>query len=311
MPVEKTDNGIALFFARAPGQVADPGAGSGAVVFRGARSGNSKYDPATGRFAGGDTSKPTGPQNPTPVNRSGIPQGISVEEWQRRLDIVRQAARSIKTLTPEEATAFLKDRVNDLSKIDMAQFILDVRAHQLDDMTDLLDAQLRAKTSGRRQAKQGVHLNAPASWIKDVYGTLQDDEVASIYQRLATRGYSEKDLVKNVLGPIKDKTRKAAIVAAVGADTKAVKLDTWIRVNPASDEFVELDDEDTLDDEEPRVLTAQEIAVAFTDAIKEMPAPTVTVEPAQITVQMPPPTRKVVHRNAQGLIESVEEIPDA
>jgi hypothetical protein len=51
--LETVDGGLVMFATRAPGQVAAQPDPSGAVVHRGARSGNAKFDPVTGRFAGG------------------------------------------------------------------------------------------------------------------------------------------------------------------------------------------------------------------------------------------------------------------
>src|SRR4051794_24077481 len=136
MPVQHDGSGDVIFLAaRAPGQVAAQTT-SAASAFRGANSGNANFDPASGRFAakGG---KKDGPaivnQNPVPVTRSGIPQGITQEEWERRLDLVRKAAKEFATVDANAAQKFLKDRVTDLSKVDIQQFLFDVRAHQIDD----------------------------------------------------------------------------------------------------------------------------------------------------------------------------------
>src|SRR4051794_20484071 len=51
--IERRGGGLVMFATRAPGQVAAQPDPSGAVVQRGAASGNPKFDPVTGRFAGG------------------------------------------------------------------------------------------------------------------------------------------------------------------------------------------------------------------------------------------------------------------
>src|SRR3954454_14796960 len=51
--IERKGAGLVMFATRAPGQVAAQPDPSGAVVQRGAASGNPKFDPVTGRFAGG------------------------------------------------------------------------------------------------------------------------------------------------------------------------------------------------------------------------------------------------------------------
>ena len=136
---------------------------SGAVAYRGARSGNAQFDPASGRFAAkGTRTLPPGSAlvnpNPVPVTRSGIPQGITRDEWERRLDLVRKAARELAAVDANAAQGFLKDRVTDLSRVDIAQFLFDVRAHQIDDLLDAFDAQLRQgqeQCQGRSAGKLG------------------------------------------------------------------------------------------------------------------------------------------------------------
>src|SRR4051812_31094282 len=83
-------NGYPILLAvRAPGQVATQ-TPSGTSILRGARSGNPNADPGSGQFAKGGIRKPLQGSatvvNPIAVNRLGIPQGVSQEEWERRLD---------------------------------------------------------------------------------------------------------------------------------------------------------------------------------------------------------------------------------
>ena len=51
--IDTDDNGAPIMLAvRKPGQVAAQPDSSGAVLYRGARSGNANFDPITGKFAG-------------------------------------------------------------------------------------------------------------------------------------------------------------------------------------------------------------------------------------------------------------------
>src|SRR4051812_13881852 len=201
MPTERDDNGDIIFLAaRAPGQVAAQNT-SAAIAFRGAASGNANFDPASGRFAskGSRTLKDSAivNENPVPVTRSGIPQGITQEEWERRLDLVRKAARELATVDPNSAQKFLKDRVTDLSKVDIQQFLFDVRAHQMDDLLDAFDAQMR-------KAKNSVKVVASASWVKRMFSSMTDVELSSLATRLLARGFSAKEVGKGVASRVKD-----------------------------------------------------------------------------------------------------------
>lgn len=292
--IEKTDNGDIIFLARAAGQVADQGASSGVIATRGSKSGNPKFDPKTGKFAGGKTSDVIPRvlnQNPTPVTRSGIPQGVTEEEWNRRLDTVRDAAREMDTMAESDATDFLKGRVNDISKIDLAQFIKDVRAQRLDDLTDIFDAQLRSKIEGMRRARRVVRMAAPKGWVKRVFASLEDNELLGLVSRLESRGYKRADLIKNIVDRVSDMGRRDTLKSSLGVKTN-VKLEGWVGIRPSSDDFVELED----DDVDAIGLWQQTMPQMFADAIRSIPAPVVNVEP-HITVEAPKPTRKVVHHD--------------
>jgi hypothetical protein len=217
MSVERLDNGDVIFLARAPGQVADQGPGSGIIAVRGARSGNKKFDPATGRFAGGKQSEQPVPvqQNPVPVTRSGIPQGVTQVEWERRMDMVRDAARELSDMTPEDAQAFLEGRVNDLAKVDVAAFVADVRAQRVDDMADALDSQFRKGSALSRN----VRVAAPRGWVKRVLGELQDEEFIRLINRLEARGYGRDELVKKVVGKLRDPQRREALKGRLGVSS--------------------------------------------------------------------------------------------
>lgn len=184
-------------------------------MIRGARSGNSNFDPVTGKFARKGGKDPQGPAevdvNPVSITRSDLPQGVTQEEWERRLDIVRLAARSHSTMDGDSAAAFLKGHVNDLSQVDVNQFIIDVRATQLDDFVDILDHQLR----GRLSQKNSVRLVASKPWSKKVFNGLTDDEVRSIVTRLLNKGWTAAAVKKNVIKKISDPERRAQLEQAV------------------------------------------------------------------------------------------------
>src|SRR3954451_20008439 len=93
--IERRGAGLVMFATRAPGQVAAQPDPSGAVVQRGAVSGNAKFDPVTGRFAGGkskglkDGSASGNDKEPARNPGAG---NIDPTAAQRRRDLTRRAA---------------------------------------------------------------------------------------------------------------------------------------------------------------------------------------------------------------------------
>jgi hypothetical protein len=219
MPVERTENGDIIFLARAPGQVADNSiANTGASVNRGAQSGNPNADPGSGRFAPkGNVDVPAAiNQNPVAVSRSGLPQGTTVETWEKRLDAVRDAAREFDAMDAGDAQDFLNGRVQDLSQVNVDQFLVDVRAHRLDDLVDILDTQLRTKVAGMLRSRRYVRVNAPKGWTNRVFAGLTDPEIQRVVTRLTDRGWKSADLKKYIISRVKDEGRRQSLEQAIG-----------------------------------------------------------------------------------------------
>jgi len=200
-----------IFLARAPGQVADNStANTGASVIRGARSGNKNFDPGSGRFAkgSGGTSPTQDIQvNPIVVNRSGLPQGVDQAVWEKRLDTVREAAREFEEMDASDVTDFLAGRVQDLSQVNVDQFLADVRAQRLDDLVDILDDKVRSST---------VRIKAGQRWTNKVFNGLTDTEAQSVVTRLLNRGWSADQIKKHVTSKVKDESRRQALEQAIG-----------------------------------------------------------------------------------------------
>jgi hypothetical protein len=115
-----------MLATRAPGQVAAQPDPSGAVVRRGAASGNKNYDPITGRFAG----KRLRPlkegalevvaetiQGGALPQQSGVPVGVDPAVWARRMAAVRDAGRQLEDLTFDTVRTFLAARVADVNQV--------------------------------------------------------------------------------------------------------------------------------------------------------------------------------------------------
>lgn len=307
-----------LLAVKAVGQVAAQTT-TGASVKRNVRSGNSNVDPGSGRFAKGGIRKPksggVADVNPVAVNRLGVPQGVSQEEWERRLDAIRDAAREYDEMGQGDAKEFLNGRVNDLSKVDVDAFLSDVREQRIDDLIDILDHQLRSRVDGSRRARRFVRLQAPRGFVKRLFASLSDDEIIKVTTRLANRGWAVDDLIDQIISRVNKQERKEQLEsrfrAALG---DVVKLDDWEgRFRPDMDdvELVEM-----FEDEEPRAVhvempqlptapSAIELADALGKVASSLPAPVVNLSPV-INVEAPKPTNKKVIRDSKGNMTGIE-----
>ena len=217
--IVNSDEGIPILLAvRSPGQVAAQRT-SGVTIKRGARSGNPNFDPASGRFGAGGNKRVTAQGNDLIVEslpRSDVPQGVSQEVWERRLDMVRDAAREMDDMDVGDVKEFLKGKVADLSAVNAEQFVKDVREQRLDDLLDILDHQLRATVSGMQRSKRYVRLVAPKGFKDRVFAGLNDDEVIKLVKRLEGRGFDPKDLNTNIIRKVKNEDRRTRLEQLYG-----------------------------------------------------------------------------------------------
>lgn len=211
------DKGIPMLFAiRAPGQVAAQRDPSGIIVNRGAASGNPNADKATGRFtsAGGKNSE--GDNAIVMPAPSGLPQGVTQEQWDKRRDLVRDAARELDDMDLGDAKEWLEGKVADMSAVNVDQFLIDVRAQRLDDLVDILDYQLRNTVQKAKRARRFVRIAAPRGFQKRVFAGLDDDEVLHLVKRLEGRGWDPKDLKDNVVNKISNEERRKKLEQLYG-----------------------------------------------------------------------------------------------
>ena len=210
------DTGAPIMFAvRKPGQVAAQPEDSGAVVYRGARSGNKNFDPITGHFAGNKPNKMqvvaqtvgAGP----PVFRSGTPQGVDPLVWERRLDTVRDAAREDEMMDAVTATQFLTGKVPDVALVDMRAFLDDVMGQRIADAVDVLD-----HANKPRRDRPDVKVAAPAGWVRRVISELDTPQALHFVKRLEGKGWSPEEINKIVVSKIRDPERKKALQQLYG-----------------------------------------------------------------------------------------------
>ncbi len=311
-----------LFAARAPGQVAAQ-VTSGASVLRGARSGNPNADPASGRFSGGIRQPKTGgiaTVNPIATNRLGLPQGVTPDEWERRLDAIRDAAREFEEMNAGDAKDFLKGRVADISKVDVDAFVAEVREQRIDDLIDVLDNQLRSKVDGSQRARRFVRLQAPRGFVKRLFASLSDDEVIKVTTRLANRGWGVDDLVSQIISRVSKQDRRTQLedrFRATAGQVKKLSDDEWnvgrYRPDFEGEEFEFDDDPQPVHVELPplpQAPSALELADALGKVAAAMPVPVINVEAPQITVEAAKPVNKRVIRDDSGTLIGIENAED-
>lgn len=217
------DHGFPVLLAvRAPGQVAAQTV-TGGVVRRGASSGNPNADPGSGRFTSASGGQAPGRQltvedGAVVVQQTRtIPQGLTVEQYERRQDVVRDLARELDDVDNGDIKEFLK-RYNDVnaSKVNIELLKKDVRAQRLDDLLDILDYQMRSRVEGMRRSRRFVRVQAPAGFTKRVFAGLEDGEVLRLVQRLEGRGWDPEDLTKHVISRITNEERRAQLEQLYG-----------------------------------------------------------------------------------------------
>lgn len=150
--------------------------------------------------------------DPAPPPTRMRPQDIEMDEWEHRLDAVRDAARENDVLSEGDVQDFLVNRLVDASKFDPRQFVADVRAQRVDDLVDILDHRLRGEIEGMIRSRRHVRLVSPKGWVKRVQNGLTDAEHLTVARRLVKRGWDSGDISKHVLGKIANEERRHEII---------------------------------------------------------------------------------------------------
>lgn len=243
----------------------------------------------TGRDRG--TPTPTSGEGSTGSTKASPPTsqaaGAKHDEWSRRHDAVREAAREFETFNTQDVKEWLKGKTNRvLSDAEVASFAVDVRHQQLTDLVDVLDQNERGALRGRRHVK----VRAPRGYTAKTLNSLTDDELKHVASRLKAKGWDDKAL-KGLRGKVPE-ARQGVFDNLADTDEVLVLDDAIIMPHPQSPP------------------TFEQLAEMMT----KMPAPVVNVQPPavevkvepQITVQTPEPRPLVVKRDAKGLLASVE-----
>lgn len=205
-------DGKVFLFAK-PGQVATQPPDSGAVVRRGARSGNANFDPVTGKFAG-KKGKDEGERRVTAQTANMDPLA-----FQRRKDMVRAAAMMSEEFTMTTASKWLEEFGVDVASARVDEFLADVRDQKIDYLVDAMRPALRTTVDAAGMDDKAVKLKVPASWSSGMLNSLTDGEVLQLYQRLSGQGFDPEDVAANLVKRVRGKSRKTALQQLFGEST--------------------------------------------------------------------------------------------
>ncbi len=144
---------------------------------------------------------------------TSVPPGVDPEEWARRLDAVRAAARTFDPMELDEIKEWLTGRTDrELGPNELNEFMKDVRRHRLSDLVDVLDQSIkRRKILGQRTVK----VVPPRGWLRRSLAYLEDTEIAELHRRLRARGFSQEDLESHLINRYPD-VRRDVLKGMVG-----------------------------------------------------------------------------------------------
>jgi hypothetical protein len=136
-----------------------------------------------------------------PTSYPSKPQGVDPQEWARRQDAVRAAAREMEPLAHGDVSELLQGAVQrPLDPHEVDQFVNDVRDSKLDHLVDWMDNNLRKSSVLGFQRRRIVKVTPPKGWIKKTIGGLSDDEILNVVSRLEARGLDKTQIGDNLKG---------------------------------------------------------------------------------------------------------------
>lgn len=129
----------------------------------------------------------------TTASPSTRPSTVTPQEWARRQDAVREAAREFEPLSDQDVRERLRGITSrSMSSADVGQFRVDARHQHVDDLVDVLDQNERGKLRGRRT----VRLQAPRGYTVRALSGLAPHEAVDVRSRLAARGWDAPQLAR-------------------------------------------------------------------------------------------------------------------
>ena len=211
----------------------------------------------------------------------------SPQEFARRRDAVREAAREFETFSDQDVQDWLRGKTNrKLTTAEIASFRQDVRTQQVDDLVDILDQAHR----GSRRTRRTVRVQAPRGYVRKTLNALADTEMREVLERLKARGW-EDDHVASLVNKLPEARRSVA----EGLDDSSDIAWTSIEHQALEAHHKEA--------AEASLKLAQDLV---TTIMENLPQPQITVD-VPVTLPGAKGVVKRVVRDERGLISHIEE----
>ncbi len=185
---------------------------------------------AIAAFATPDGVKVTLLRNGRPVDDVLLPDEVirsanlpniqgSPEELRRRQDAVRDAAREFDQMSEGDVREFLGGRVlRDLTPAEIEIFVADVHEQRMHDLVDILDQRLRKKGLGKiLRGRRTVQISVPKGFARKSLNGLLDEEIRDLAIRLRAKGWTDEDLVRELIGRFHE-SRRPQLMSVIGVD---------------------------------------------------------------------------------------------
>lgn len=162
---------------------------------------------------------------PPQLQTSVKPPDVPWDEWRRRGDAVRSAAREFDAMDQGDAREYLKGRINrDLEEGEINQFLHDVSVHRVGDLTDVFDNSIRSTVDQMKRARRTVRTTAPRGWTNRAFNALSEQQAGQVIARLSERGHTNKAIIDRVLSRIKDEDRRQRLKERLEEGQLSVEL---------------------------------------------------------------------------------------
>lgn len=249
-----------------------------------AKSGNPNHDTRSGKFGGGGKKD----------GQAEAPANTQPEEFARMMDAVRTAAREFDNPDIGDVTEFIRGHAKKPDQVDVNGFLAAVQQQRQNDMLDIFDQQLRSSGS-MAQGRRKVKVSAPRGYIRKYLKSLDSQTIANLSLRLEGLGHSSADVSaffsKKFPGQSEQVTKQKA------------QLSQMYETNWEAEEVFlaypdDVGEENDVETEIDPIEMAQTIAA-------NIPQPIVNVTVEAPEPQKPP--KKIIKRDANGLIESIED----
>lgn len=127
------------------------------------------------------------------------------------LDAVREAARTVGTVSVESIQSYLEGRAAHPEAVDVQNFMSLVQQQQMNDLVDVIDGKLRGGLL--KSARGKIRLSASGGQLRKLVASLDEASLAQVFHRLEAMGHSANkidDFFKPGIAPEVHQAARAA-----------------------------------------------------------------------------------------------------